>query len=106
MVVLTAPPKPEAQQPQQQMSSPNPSMELAASLREMKAAPTPPRRTEEGSVLVVGSGENGRASNGPLSEVHSLPCCSGATPCLCVCAMRSVMESARSALELHSLGYF
>ena len=97
MVVLTAPPKPEAQHSQQQMGSPNPSMELAASLREMKAAPTPPRRTEEGSVLVVGSGENGHASNGPLSEVHSLPRCSGAT--LCVCAMRSV-------IELHSLGHY
>ena len=44
-------------------------MELAASLKEMKASATPPKRTEDGSVLVVGSQENGHSS-GPLSEVR------------------------------------
>ena len=45
------------------------SMELAASLKEMKASAMPPKRTEDGSVLVVGSQENGHSS-GPLSEVR------------------------------------
>lgn len=66
MVVLTAPQQPETPR----LGSPNKSMELAESLKQMKASETPPRRTEEGSVLVVGSqGENGHA-NGPLSEVR------------------------------------
>ena len=53
------------------LGSPNKSMELAASLKEMKASDTPPARTEDGSVLVVS--ENGH-SNGPLSEVRTCPC--------------------------------
>ncbi|CAL5220784.1 g2852 [Coccomyxa viridis] len=61
MVVLRAPAQPETPR----MGSPNKSMELAASLKEMKASDTPPARTEDGSVLVVS--ENGH-SNGPLSE--------------------------------------
>ena len=65
MVVLTAPAHPETPR----MGSPNKSMELAASLKEMKASDTPPVRTEEGSVLVVSAAENGH-SNGPLSEVR------------------------------------
>ena len=64
MVVLTAPAHPETPR----MGSPNKSMELAASLKEMKASDTPPARTEDGSVMVVSAGENGH-SNGPLSEV-------------------------------------
>lgn len=67
MVVLTAPAHPETPR----MGSPNMSMELAASLKEMKASDTPPARTEEGSVMVVSAGENGH-SNGPLSEVSIL----------------------------------
>ncbi len=65
MVVLTAPAQPETPR----MGSPNKSMELAASLKEMKASDTPPARTEDGSVMVVSTGENGQ-SNGPLSEVR------------------------------------
>ena len=66
MVVLTAPAHPETPR----MGSPNRSMELAASLKEMKASDTPPARTEEGSVMVVSAGENGH-SKGPLSEVSA-----------------------------------
>ena len=68
MVVLTAPPRPEAPPPPR-LGTPNKSMELAQSLNEMKASSTPPRRTEEGSVLVVGSSGTNGHQNGPMHEV-------------------------------------
>ncbi|CAK0783313.1 hypothetical protein CVIRNUC_006512 [Coccomyxa viridis] len=70
MVVLTAPPRPEALPPPR-LGTPNKSMELAQSLNEMKASSTPPRRTEEGSVLVVGSSGTNGHQNGPIHEVDN-----------------------------------
>lgn len=86
MVVLTAPPRPEALPPPR-LGTPNKSMELAQSLNEMKASSTPPRRTEEGSVLVVGSSGTNGHQNGPIHEVglphQPCPDFHGATDAAC-----------------------
>ena len=67
MVVLTAPPRSGAPPPR--LGSPNKSMELAQSLNEMKASSTPPRRAEEGSVVLVGASETNGHQNGSPNEV-------------------------------------